>query len=355
MKNGVIAFLVMSLFIAVPLVNADNFLSGYSILDTANNFFSNTINFFKDIFANTFNKEKVGLPNVGGCNFNQRRCIDESNYEICNERLPTGGYEWSAYSCENNQKCENGDCINIPNPQGPICGNSILERPEECDGANRGGATCQSLGYDEGRLSCGEPDGPLLQKCKILTNFCYYEHTECSENSCITVRGQGQDECSTNSDCRDPDNLTPYVTLTAEGNTAILTWPDILVRNFENNEVKYYEIYEYANGRINEGNYQDIVFPDDCDETCEYREDYARTGKWYAVVSTIEYDNRGNLIENENVVGPFEPEETQCSRVDGTCKQSCSRGEYSSWQSCTPGINNEGPDEGLYAEGNICC
>src|SRR3989344_2145235 len=57
MKNRVIAFLVMSLFIAVPLVNADNFLSGYYILDSANNFFSNFINFFKE---NIFKKDVVG-------------------------------------------------------------------------------------------------------------------------------------------------------------------------------------------------------------------------------------------------------------------------------------------------------
>jgi hypothetical protein len=35
-----------------------------------------------------------------------------------------------------------------------ICGNNIKETGEECDGTDLGGATCQSLGYSGGSLSC---------------------------------------------------------------------------------------------------------------------------------------------------------------------------------------------------------
>ena len=34
------------------------------------------------------------------------------------------------------------------------CGNGTIEWPEECDGANLGGATCESLGYKRGSVAC---------------------------------------------------------------------------------------------------------------------------------------------------------------------------------------------------------
>jgi len=37
---------------------------------------------------------------------------------------------------------------------GGICGNGLLEDDEQCDGADLGGLTCQSLGYDHGDLGC---------------------------------------------------------------------------------------------------------------------------------------------------------------------------------------------------------
>jgi hypothetical protein len=36
----------------------------------------------------------------------------------------------------------------------PFCGNGVQEMGEDCDGANLGGHTCQSLGFDGGSLSC---------------------------------------------------------------------------------------------------------------------------------------------------------------------------------------------------------
>jgi hypothetical protein len=47
-----------------------------------------------------------------------------------------------------------------------VCGNNIKETGEQCDGSDLGGATCQSLGYSGGTLSC-RPD------CTFNTSGCY--------------------------------------------------------------------------------------------------------------------------------------------------------------------------------------
>lgn len=51
-----------------------------------------------------------------------------------------------------------------PSPQ-PACGDSQIEVEEECDGSNLGGASCESLGFDYGSLSCGSD-------CKFFTAGC---------------------------------------------------------------------------------------------------------------------------------------------------------------------------------------
>jgi hypothetical protein len=47
-----------------------------------------------------------------------------------------------------------------------VCGNNIKETGEQCDGSDLGGATCQSLGYSGGTLSC-RPD------CTFNTSGCW--------------------------------------------------------------------------------------------------------------------------------------------------------------------------------------
>lgn len=55
---------------------------------------------------------------------------------------------------------------------GPMtqCGNGVLDGGEECDGAELGGASCQSLGHTEGTLGC--------------TALCYFDEQQCSSPSC---------------------------------------------------------------------------------------------------------------------------------------------------------------------------
>jgi len=50
-----------------------------------------------------------------------------------------------------------------------VCGNGIKEGGEQCDGSDLGGATCQSLGYSGGTLSC--------------TSFCNFNISGCTSGS----------------------------------------------------------------------------------------------------------------------------------------------------------------------------
>ncbi len=47
----------------------------------------------------------------------------------------------------------------------PGCGDAILQVGEECDGTNLGGASCETIGFDAGALSCSSA-------CTFLTNSC---------------------------------------------------------------------------------------------------------------------------------------------------------------------------------------
>ncbi len=49
----------------------------------------------------------------------------------------------------------------------PVCGNGILERGEDCDGDDLGGATCESLGLGEGELGCTDSCTFDTSDCEI--------------------------------------------------------------------------------------------------------------------------------------------------------------------------------------------
>ena len=59
-KEVVILFIIV-LLVTTPLVVADNFLSGYSILDSAKSFFSGIIDSAKNLFIK---KEVAGIADV---------------------------------------------------------------------------------------------------------------------------------------------------------------------------------------------------------------------------------------------------------------------------------------------------
>ena len=51
-----------------------------------------------------------------------------------------------------------------------LCGNGALDAGEACDGADLGGATCQSLGYPGGQLACGPSCAFDLSTCEGSEN-----------------------------------------------------------------------------------------------------------------------------------------------------------------------------------------
>ena len=53
-----------------------------------------------------------------------------------------------------------------PPPPPPECGDAIIQEGEDCDGSDLGAATCQSLGFDTGRLICN------AATCKYDTSLC---------------------------------------------------------------------------------------------------------------------------------------------------------------------------------------
>lgn len=103
------------------------------------------------------------------------------------------GYEGGTLSCA-------ADCSQIfeGNCQvAPTCGNGVLDQGEACDGANLGGETCVTLGYDAGTLSCNQASCifnttgctietcvPLLGACNILVDECC-EGLTCGLLACV--------------------------------------------------------------------------------------------------------------------------------------------------------------------------
>jgi outer membrane protein assembly factor BamB len=66
----------------------------------------------------------------------------------------------------------------------PVCGDSVVEGDEECEAGVPLADTCQSLGFDEGALSCNG-------------STCDYDTSDCADNACLPRRSR----CSNDSEC----------------------------------------------------------------------------------------------------------------------------------------------------------
>lgn len=61
--------------------------------------------------------------------------------------------------------CRTRGTQQVTEPPKPFCGDGHLDDGEECDGSSLGPATCSSLGFENGMLSCGTD-------CKLITSGC---------------------------------------------------------------------------------------------------------------------------------------------------------------------------------------
>ncbi len=75
-------------------------------------------------------------------------------------------------SCGAMQTCNEGECVDIP----PMCGNGMLDPGEQCENGMLGGASCMTLGYDDGPLACDQ--------CFYDTSDCFY--CDCMAGECCS-------------------------------------------------------------------------------------------------------------------------------------------------------------------------
>lgn len=120
----------------------------------------------------------------GSCAFDLSNCIPVtcgdgiiSPGEGCDDLNQVGGD-----GCNILCNVETGwSCTGEPSSCTLLCGNNQLDSGEQCDGAQLGGADCQSLGYDTGSLSCD--------------TGCVFNTSQCTMFSCGDGQVTGLEDC----------------------------------------------------------------------------------------------------------------------------------------------------------------
>ena len=82
------------------------------------------------------------------------------------------GFVGGTLGCTPGCRHDTGSCTPVPAGLPTTCGNGTIEAPEQCDGANLGGATCLGLGFASGTLGC--------------TTGCAYDLTTCQARASST-------------------------------------------------------------------------------------------------------------------------------------------------------------------------
>jgi hypothetical protein len=98
-------------------------------------------------------------------------------------------------NCGGDATCENGVCV------GGVCGDSVRQDGELCDGMDLGGASCVTEGFDSGSLGC-------TPSCTLDTSNCCTDNTQsqCVDgdvywvDSCGNI-GSQKDSCSVSETC----------------------------------------------------------------------------------------------------------------------------------------------------------
>lgn len=194
----------------------------------------------------------VGRGNPDTCSegkqCNPESCLCEVKEDIvvgvCGDGI-VSGTEQCDYGSASTNKCYGEgnpyctqECLCKPLETSPRCGDGKITSPEECDGGNVKTNICPS-GYkcdtpscscvvEEGTGQCGDgtvtppeecdhgnsytaecPSGKLCSSCQCVEPS-EITHLECdySHGQCVSVQGQGQNECSSDADCEE-EEVTP--------------------------------------------------------------------------------------------------------------------------------------------------
>lgn len=107
------------------------------------------------------------------------RCLDAQTTQTCGDFDGNGCNEWGL-----KQNCEFG-CEGV-SCKGQACDGKKREGTEQCDGADLGGSTCKSLGYEEGALSCSA-------SCTYQTSACC--NSECPSPGATQCLGDTRQTC----------------------------------------------------------------------------------------------------------------------------------------------------------------
>jgi hypothetical protein len=108
------------------------------------------------------------------------RCVTDG-FDCTEVPVEPGAYCCGDAICEG---AEDGFTCEVDCGLAPFCGDGSINLPgEQCDGADLGGQTCFSQGFDSGTLAC--------------TGTCQFDTTGCEGSSC----GLPGASCSANSEC----------------------------------------------------------------------------------------------------------------------------------------------------------
>jgi hypothetical protein len=71
--------------------------------------------------------------------------------ELNNATCVTLGFDYGTLTCSDSCNFDTSDCHYVP-----ICGDNMVAVDEDCDGSDLGDETCQSLGWETGMLLCAD-------------------------------------------------------------------------------------------------------------------------------------------------------------------------------------------------------
>ncbi|MBI5508748.1 MAG: hypothetical protein HY903_08335 [Deltaproteobacteria bacterium] len=114
------------------------------------------------------------------CGNDVRRDVEQCDgTDVAGRSCTSVGYEGGTLGCSSDCLFDTSACTGV----GPACGNGSAEGPEQCDAADLNAATCRTLGFDGGTLSCGVG-------CTFDTSACTGSGSVCGDANAV-----GLEEC----------------------------------------------------------------------------------------------------------------------------------------------------------------